>query len=65
MEKHERVGLYLDRDAGGIKFTSEALQRDSTRYTDQSFLYQEKKDLNEWLNQEQQVKRGHGFRRSI
>jgi DNA primase len=65
MEKHERVDLYLDRDTGGIKFTNEALQRDSAKYTDQSFLYQQKKDLNEWLNQEQQVKRGHSFRRSI
>jgi DNA primase len=65
MEKHERVDLYLDRDTAGLKFTNEALQRDSTKYTDQSFLYQQKKDLNEWLNQEQQVKRGHGFRRSI
>jgi DNA primase len=65
MEKHERVDLYLDRDTGGIKFTSEALQRDSAKYTDQSFLYEQKKDLNEWLNREQQVKRGHSFRRSI
>lgn len=65
MEKHERVNLYLDRDTGGIKCTSEALQSDSIKYIDQSFLYKQKKDLNEWLNQEQQVKRGHSFRRSI
>lgn len=65
MEKHERVDLYLDRDTGGIKFTREALQRDSTKYIDQSFLYEQKKDLNEWLNQGQEVKRGHSFRRSI
>ena len=65
MEKHEKVDLYLDRDTGGINFTNEALQRDSRKYTDQSFLYERKKDLNEWLNQEQQVKRGHSFRRSI
>lgn len=65
MEKHDRVDLYLDRDMGGIKFTNEALQRDSIKYTDQSFLYEQKKDLNEWLNQEQQVKRGRSFRRSI
>lgn len=65
MEKHERVDLYLDRDMAGVKFTHEALQRDSTKYTDQSFLYQQKKDLNEWLNQEQQVKQGRSFRRSI
>jgi hypothetical protein len=65
MEKHERVDLYLDRDTGGIKCTYEALQRDSAKYTDQSFLYEQKKDLNEWLNQVQQVNRGHSFRRSI
>ena len=65
MEKHERVDLYLDRDIGGIKCTREALQSDSIKYIDQSFLYEQKKDLNEWLNQEQQVKRGHNFRRSI
>jgi len=65
MEKHERVDLYLDRDTGGIKFTREALQRDSTKYIDQSFLYEQKKDLNEWLNRVQEVKRGHSFRRSI
>lgn len=65
MEKHERVDLYLDRDTGGIKCTYEALQRDSAKYTDQSFLYEQKKDLNEWLNQGKQVKQGHNFRRSI
>ena len=65
MEKHERVDLYLDRDTGGIKCTNEALQSDSIKYIDQSLLYEQKKDLNELLNQEQQVKRGHHFRRSI
>ncbi len=65
MEKHGRVDLYLDRDSGGVKCTHEALQRNSTIYTDQSFLYQQKKDLNEWLNQGQQVKQGRSFRRSI
>lgn len=65
MDKHERVVLYLDRDSGGIKCTGEALLRDSLKYTDQSFLYEQKKDLSEWLNQEQHVKRGRSFRRSI
>ena len=65
MEKHERVDLYLDRDSVGVQCTHEALQRDSTIYIDQSFLYEQKKDLNEWLNQEQQIKQGHSFRRSI
>ncbi|PBI90891.1 DNA primase [Flavobacterium sp. ACN2] len=65
IEKHERVDLYLDRDTGGVRFTNEALKRDSAKYTDQSFLYEQKKDLNEWLNQGQHIKRGHSFRRSI
>lgn len=65
MEKHERVDLYLDRDMGGIKFTNEALQRDSKKYTDQSVLYQEKKDLNEWLNEAHKVNRSQKFRRSM
>ncbi|WP_294965164.1 toprim domain-containing protein [uncultured Flavobacterium sp.] len=65
MEKHERVNLYLDRDTAGLKFTDEALRRDSAKYTDQSFLYDQKKDLNEWLNEVQKVNRSQKFRRSI
>jgi DNA primase len=65
MERHERVNLYLDRDTAGIKFTREALQRQPDKYTDQSFLYDQKKDLNEWLKPTQQVNRSHNFRRSI
>ncbi|MXO06450.1 toprim domain-containing protein [Flavobacterium sp. HBTb2-11-1] len=65
MEKHERVNLYLDRDTAGLKFTVEALRRDSAKYTDQSFLYDQKKDLNEWLNEVQKVNRSQKFRRSI
>lgn len=65
MERHERVNLYLDRDTAGLKCTHEALQREPVKYIDQSFLYQQKKDLNEWLNQTQQVNRSHNFRRSI
>ena len=65
MEKHEKVNLYLDRDAVGIKYTREALQRQPSKYIDQSFLYEQKKDLNEWLNQKQEVNRSPTFRRSI
>lgn len=65
MEKHERVNLYLDRDTAGKKFTSEALQRQPDKYADQSFLYSQKKDLNEWLNEAQKVNRSRGFKRSI
>ncbi|WP_428228625.1 toprim domain-containing protein [Flavobacterium sp.] len=65
MEKHERVDLYLDRDTGGIKCTNEVLQRDSIKYIDQSFLYDQKKDLNQWLNEPRQIKKSQNFRRSI
>lgn len=65
MERHERVNLYLDRDAAGVKCTREALQRQPNKYTDQSFLYGQKKDLNEWFNQSKQVNRSPNFRRSI
>ncbi|QLC67173.1 toprim domain-containing protein [Flavobacterium sp. LPB0248] len=65
MEKYERVNLYLDRDTAGLKLTGEALQRQPAKYTDQSFLYDQKKDLNEWLNEAQKVNRSQNFRRSI
>lgn len=65
MEKHEKINLYLDRDPAGIKLTAEALHRDASRYIDQSFLYQDRKDLNEWLKLKGRVKRGHVFKRSL
>ncbi|MFH6986106.1 toprim domain-containing protein [Flavobacterium collinsii] len=65
MEKHEKVNLYLDRDATGKQYTQEALQRLPTKYVDQSFLYEEKKDLNDWFNQNKHVNRSPNFRRSI
>jgi hypothetical protein len=65
MDKHEKVNLYLDRDAVGMKYTQEALRRQREKYVDQSFLYEQKKDLNEWLEQIKSVKRGTGFRASL
>lgn len=65
MEKHQKVNLYLDRDPSGIKLTAESLHRNPSRYIDQSFLYQNRKDLNEWLKTKKQVKRGHTFKRSL
>ncbi len=65
MEKHQKVNLYLDRDPSGIKLTAEAQHRNPSRYIDQSFLYQNRKDLNEWLKTKEQVKRGHAFKRSL
>jgi hypothetical protein len=48
MEKHKIVRLYLDRDEPGQKFTTLALSWGS-KYKDQSVLYKECKDLNEWI----------------
>ncbi|WP_433834199.1 toprim domain-containing protein [Flavobacterium anhuiense] len=65
MEKHQKVNLYLDRDPSGIKLTAEALHLNPSRYIDKSFLYQNRKDLNEWLKTKEQVKRGHAFKRTL
>ncbi len=47
MESHRKISLYLDRDRTGIELTRYALSLDK-RYQDQSMLYQNHKDLNEW-----------------
>lgn len=65
MDKHQEVSLYLDRDAAGMKYTQEALQRQAVKYVDQSFLYEQKKDLNEWFEQIKSVKGSIGFRASL
>jgi hypothetical protein len=48
LETHERINLYLDRDATGKKITAYALGI-SKKYNDKSSLYEPYKDLNEWL----------------
>lgn len=50
MEKHGTINLYLDRDAAGIKHTEQAI-KSSSQYKDNSTLYQDHKDLNQWLIQ--------------
>jgi hypothetical protein len=57
MEKHIQVHLFLDRDNAGRKHTEQALQWDKTKYTDESHSYQNHKDLNEWLIQEELSKK--------
>ncbi|WP_298731609.1 toprim domain-containing protein [uncultured Chitinophaga sp.] len=47
MEKHETIDLYLDGDAAGMKYTGQVL--DNARYKDKSGLYQDHKDMNQWL----------------
>jgi len=51
MEKNDSVHLYLDRDNAGSKCTQNALGWNK-KYIDQSHLYKNYKDLNEFLIQE-------------
>jgi hypothetical protein len=48
MEKHEKIHLYLDNDKAGKECLQEAMQR-TKKVIDESSLYKEFKDLNEWL----------------
>ncbi|CAA9194895.1 hypothetical protein FLA105534_00380 [Flavobacterium bizetiae] len=48
MEKHQTVSLYLDRDQPGKKLTQMALNW-GNKYKDQSSLYKDYKDVNEWI----------------
>lgn len=47
MEQHQGIRLYLDRDPAGKKCTQYALSL-SEKYLDDSCLYQNHKDLNDW-----------------
>lgn len=48
MEQHQAIRLYLDRDAAGQKYSKRALSM-SNKYIDESKLYKNHKDLNDWL----------------
>lgn len=48
MEQHEIIRLYLDRDTTGRSYTQYAMSL-SRKYKDESSLYSNHKDLNEWL----------------
>lgn len=48
MEQYPKVRLYLDNDASGQHCSRIALAR-SDRFTDESGLYQNHEDLNDWL----------------
>lgn len=48
MEQHRAIRLYLDWDASGQNYSRRALSM-SNRYTDESKLYKNHKDLNDWL----------------
>ncbi len=63
MERHEQIHLYLDRDSAGKNCTQQALMWDKTKYVDCSKRYEKRKDLNDWLiNQEDRQKQSfrHG-----
>jgi hypothetical protein len=47
MENHESIRLYFDRDETGQSYTKRALSL-STKYKDESTLYRNYKDLNDW-----------------
>lgn len=66
MEDHERINLYLDRDKAGTNCVQEALQWNQHLYKDQSYLYGNQKDLNDWLvNKQPDIKQGQKIGRSF
>lgn len=48
MEKHEVIRLYLDRDTTGQNYSRYALSL-GNKYKDESSLYQNHKDFNDWV----------------
>ena len=48
MEKHKAIRLYLDRDVTGQNCSQYALSL-SNKYKDESRLYQNYKDFNDWI----------------
>ena len=48
MENHNQINLYLDRDVSGLKCTQRALSM-SSKYKDESTLYRNHKDFNDWV----------------
>lgn len=66
MDGHEEVNLYLDRDNAGMNHIQQALQWNPDLYKDQSLLYGNHKDLNDWLvsklpDKKQRWKLGRAF----
>ncbi|UKJ09236.1 toprim domain-containing protein [Solitalea lacus] len=66
IDKHDRVYLYLDRDKSGIHTTQQLLKLDRCKYIDQSRLYQNHKDLNDWLiHKKQSINHRQRIRRKL
>jgi hypothetical protein len=56
LERHQHVGLWLDRDVTGKAYTQYALSLGS-QYKDESGFYSQHKDLNEWLMNKGEVQK--------
>ncbi|UKJ07932.1 toprim domain-containing protein [Solitalea lacus] len=66
IDKHDRVNLYLDRDPNGIQNTQQLLKLDERKYIDQSLLYQNHNDLNDWLiHKKQDIKHSQRIGRKL
>ncbi len=64
MEQHHSIHLYLDRDNKGLMITKEVMAM-SKKYRDESSIYKNHKDLNEYLmnrNPEQRQSQRRGMR---
>jgi len=64
MEKHESIHLYLDQDNAGRKCTSLAQKR-SMKFHDESKLYKNHKDLNDWIMNLGRLKKENNQRPSV
>jgi len=58
METHKQIRLYLDRDTTGINCTRRALSM-SPKYKDDSDLYKNHKDFNDWIVNPEKVQKKH------
>ncbi|MDP2338989.1 MAG: toprim domain-containing protein [Bacteroidota bacterium] len=58
MEQHQSIRLYLDRDDAGQKYSKRALSM-STKYADESKLYKNHKDLNDWMVNSDKLQKKH------
>lgn len=50
MEAHRKIMLFLDRDSAGMNCATQAI-KSNPKYRDESMLYGQYKDLNDWLVQ--------------
>ncbi|MNS76305.1 DNA primase [compost metagenome] len=58
METHKQIRLYLDRDTTGINCTQRALST-SPKYKDESTLYKNHKDFNDWIMNPEKAPKKH------